>query len=183
MYNRPTRCCGCVIYYVFSIFQDNRNYVEHKNTPPMLGGGIKYLLYCLFPSQHWCIFVLKIIPVVLEDTKYVIYNTPTTPSRPIIHALQLLDTCLPKYHKSILQRIKMGIFICTKFASPSEFECDSNALIFNPIGPELSELHEFYKMHPEMENFRPKHTANNCHIVLIQYQVKYGNYFFPRRHV
>ena len=105
--------------------------------------------------------MLKIILVVLADTKYVICNTPTTPSRPIIHALQLLATCLPKYHKSILQRVKMGIFVRIKFASPSEFECDSNPLIFNPIGHELSELHKFYKMHPEMKVFRPKHTANS----------------------
>ena len=105
--------------------------------------------------------MLKIIHIVLADTKYVICNTPTTPSRPIIHALQLLATCLPKYHKSILQRVKMGIFVRTKFASPLEFECDSNALIVNPIGHELSELHKFYKMHPEMEIFRPKRTANS----------------------
>ena len=55
----------------------------------------------------------------------------------------------------------MGISVRTKFASPSEFKCDSNALIFNPIGHELSELHEFYKMHPEMEIFRPKRTATS----------------------
>ena len=57
----------------------------------------------------------------------------------------------------------MGISVRTKFSSPSEFECDSNALIFNPIGHELSELHESYKMHPEMEVFRPKHTQHRSH--------------------
>ena len=105
--------------------------------------------------------MLKIIPVGLADTKYMICNTPTISNRPIIHALQLLATCIPKYHKCILQRVKMGIFVHIKFMSPSEFECDSNTLIFNLIGHELSELHKFYKMHPEMENFHPKCTANS----------------------
>ena len=127
--------------------------------------------------------MLKISHVDLADIEYMICNTPTTPSRPIIHALQLLATCMPKYHKSILQRVKMGIFVHIKFVSPSESKCDSNALIFNPIGHELSELHKFYKMHPEMEIFCPKHTANSCHIILIQYQMKCGNSFFPKRHV
>ena len=48
----------------------------------------------------------------------------------------------------------MHISIRTKIASPSEFKSDSNALIFSLIGHELSELHEFYKMDPEMEIFR-----------------------------
>jgi hypothetical protein len=47
----------------------------------------------------------------------------------------------------------MEIFIRGKFASSSEFECDSNALISSQIGHELSELREFYKIHPEMEIF------------------------------
>ena len=47
----------------------------------------------------------------------------------------------------------MDIFVHTKVASPSEFKCDSNELIFSPIGHELGELCEYYKMFPEMEVF------------------------------
>src|ERR1700677_554366 len=61
---------------------------------------------------------------------------------------------MPEYHKSILLRAKMGVFIRTKAASPSEFECDSNALTLSPIGYELNELRQFYKTYLEMENFR-----------------------------
>src|ERR1700683_1072484 len=43
---------------------------------------------------------------------------------------------------------------CTKFASSSRFKYNFNTLIFSLIGRELSELHEFYKMCPEMEIFR-----------------------------
>ena len=96
---------------------------------------------------------LKIIAVAFGNTKYTIYNTPTMPSMPMIHALQILATCMPQYHKSILPREQFGIFIHTKFASSSQFKCDSNALIFSLIRHELSELREFYKMCPEMEIF------------------------------
>jgi len=48
----------------------------------------------------------------------------------------------------------MSIFVHTKVASPSEFKYDSNELIFSPIGRELDELREFYKIFPEMEVFR-----------------------------
>jgi hypothetical protein len=98
--------------------------------------------------------MFKGISVVLVSVKYVTYNIPTTSSRPIIDALQILATCKPQYHKSILPRAEMGILIRSKFASSSEFQCDSNALIFCLIGRELSELREFYKIPPEMENFR-----------------------------
>src|ERR1700683_4660976 len=83
-----------------------------------------------------------------------IYNTSMMPSMPMIHALQILATCRLQYHKYILPRAKMHISIRTKIASPSEFKSNSNALIFSLIGHELSELHEFYKMDPEMEIFR-----------------------------
>src|ERR1700683_1791434 len=83
-----------------------------------------------------------------------IYNTSMMPSMPMIHALQILATYRLQYHKYILPRAKMHISIRTKIASPSEFKSDSNALIFSLIGHELSELHEFYKMDPEMEIFR-----------------------------
>jgi hypothetical protein len=123
--------------------------------------------------------VLKIIPVVLADTKYIICNTPTTPSRPVIHALQLLATCMPKYHKPILQRVKMGIFVHTMSALPSKFECNPNALIFDPVRHELSELHKFYNMHPKMEIFCPKCAANSCcsHPILDEI----WKFFFPQK--
>jgi len=57
-------------------------------------------------------------------------------------------------HESIPPRAKMGIFVHTKFTPSSEFKRDSNALIFSLIGGQLSELHDFYKMEPEMEIFR-----------------------------
>ena len=110
----------------------------------MLGGeegniNIKHIL-SPFPTLMGCLFVLKIITVAFANTKYMIFNTPTTPSGPIIHALQVLAKYMPQYHRSILLRSKMDIFIRAKFASHSEFKCNSNALIFTPIGHELSEL-------------------------------------------
>jgi hypothetical protein len=39
-----------------------------------------------------CILVLKTITVALRNTKYIIYNTPTMSSMPMIHALQILAT-------------------------------------------------------------------------------------------
>jgi len=47
----------------------------------------------------------------------------------------------------------MDIFVHTKVVSPLEFKCDSNELIFSLIGHELDELHEFYKIFPEMVVF------------------------------
>jgi hypothetical protein len=47
----------------------------------------------------------------------------------------------------------MCILIGTKFASSSQFECDSDMLIFSLIGHKLSELCGFYKMCLEMEIF------------------------------
>ena len=44
----------------------------------------------------------------------------------------------------------MDIFIYTKFVLSSEFESNCNALIFGLIERELSELCEFYKLHPKM---------------------------------
>ena len=109
-----------------------------------VGRGDKIYLYWYYPlplpTLAVCIFVLKIITVALEDTRYMICNTLTTPSRPSTHALQVLATYMPQYHKTILPRVKMDIFVHTKIASPSEFQCDSNALIFSPIGHGLSEL-------------------------------------------
>ena len=85
--------------------------------------------------------IISLLGVVLADTKYMIYNIHTTPSRLIIHALQVLATYMLQCHKSTLLRATMGIFVRTNFVSPSEFECNPNALIFSPIGHELSELH------------------------------------------
>jgi hypothetical protein len=57
---------------------------------------------------------------------------------------------MPQYHKFIIPRAEIGIFIRIKFASSSQFKCDSNALIFSLIGCESSELREFYKMYLDM---------------------------------
>ena len=56
----------------------------------------------------------------------------------------------------------MGIFVDAKFVLSSEFKCDFNVLIFGLIRHELSELHELYKMYPEMEIFHAFSTANSC---------------------
>ena len=72
---------------------------------------------------------------------HVFVSAKTTPSRLIIHTMQVLATYMPQYHKSILLRATMGLFIHTNFTSPSKFECDPNMPIFSPIGLELSELH------------------------------------------
>jgi hypothetical protein len=53
-----------------------------------------------------------------------------TPLQHPVHALQILAAFMPQYHRCILPRVKMGIFICTKVVSPFKFECDFNALIF-----------------------------------------------------
>src|ERR1700691_4276785 len=88
MYNRSTGCCGCVIYHLFSTCQGNSNSFEHKNAPQQCWEGCKKFFCCSFtrsppppsPTLVRCIFVLKIITVALTDTKYMICNTPTTPS-------------------------------------------------------------------------------------------------------
>ena len=108
-----------------------------------------------------------------------ICNTPTIPSMPIIHALQVLATYMPQYHKSILPRVKMGIFVRNKFSSPSEFKCDSNALIFSSNGRILSEIHEIQHLPNKKGNFEvtpyvpdPQiavnllKSSNKCHQVL-----------------
>jgi len=60
----------------------------------MLARNIIHILSPL-PTLVVCIFWLKIITVALKNGKYTICNTPTTPSRPIIHALQVLATYMP----------------------------------------------------------------------------------------
>ena len=55
--------------------------------------NVKNILFHL-PTLVVCIFVLKIITVALVDTRYMIFNTPITLSRPSTHALQVLaNTC------------------------------------------------------------------------------------------
>jgi hypothetical protein len=91
-------------------------------------------------------------PCCLGKCWIMIYNTPTMPS--MIHALQGLAIYMQQYHKYILPRAKMDIFVRAKFASSSQCKRDSNAPIFSLIGHELHELREFYKRCPEMEIFR-----------------------------
>ena len=91
------------------------------------------------------------------------------PSMPMIHTLQILATCMPQSHKSILPIEKIAIFVRNKFVSSLQFKCDSNALIFSPIGHELSELREFYKVYPEMEIFCGAPSV-------LQTAVKLGNF-------
>ena|ERR1700728_742336 len=102
------------------------------------------------------------------------YNTPTMPSMPVIDALQILAIYMPQYHKFILARVKMHIFVCTKFASSSKFECNSNTLIFSLIRHELSELREFYKMCPEMEIFRGTPSVLQTAIIAVGNDEHYG---------
>jgi len=56
------------------------------------------------------------------------YNTHTTPSRPMMHASASSSYIHAQHHKYILPRSRMGIFFRTKFASPSECKCDCDAL-------------------------------------------------------
>ena len=148
----------------------------------MLREGDKICFILILPSPLptlvVCVFVLKIIPVTFTDTKYIICNTLTTPSRPIMHSLQFLATCMPKHDKPILQRVKMGILFRTKYASPLQFKCDSNAPIFSLIGHELSELREFCEMCPEMENFRPRAfgTANGCNLLHLFQELEFKSH-------
>jgi hypothetical protein len=58
----------------------------------------------------------------------------------------------------------MGIFVRTKFSSPSEFKCNSNTSIFSPIRCELRKLCKFYNMYPKMVG-EPT-IYNNFHNVL-----------------
>ena len=55
-----------------------------KMHPSNVGRGDKICFILILPSSPptlvGCIFVLKIITVALTDTKYMICNTPTTPS-------------------------------------------------------------------------------------------------------
>jgi hypothetical protein len=64
--------------------------------------------------------VLKTIPVSLGNVEYMLYNTPTMPSMSMIHALQDLAIYMQKYHKYILLREKMDIFVRAKFALLSQ---------------------------------------------------------------
>ena len=81
-----------------------------------------------------------------------ISNTPAAPSGSMTYILQILATHISKYHESILPRAKMNIFAQGKCASLSEFECNYNALVFEAIGHELSEVHELYNMLHENGN-------------------------------
>jgi hypothetical protein len=56
------------------------------------------------------------------------------------YPLQDLPTFTSKNNPPVLPRANMRIFIWNKLASPAEFKCESNALIFNLIGQEMSEL-------------------------------------------
>jgi hypothetical protein len=47
----------------------------------------------------------------------------------------------------------MNIFTQNKCTLPLEFICDHNALVFEAIGHELSEVRDFYNMLPENGNF------------------------------
>jgi hypothetical protein len=60
------------------------------------GRGIIICLYWYYPlplpALVECILVLQITTVVLLNIEYMMYNTHTTPSRPTMHALQVLVT-------------------------------------------------------------------------------------------
>ena len=68
------------------------------------------------PAMIMFSIMVKGIHVVLGSAKCIIYNTQTTSSRPMIHALQDLAIYMQKYHKYILPRATMDIFVRAKFA-------------------------------------------------------------------
>ena len=151
-----------VLYIMYLLFSKATSIIlSPKIHPKYAERGDNNIFYIILTSSPPSIggvdFVLRIIAVTLADTKYMIYNTPSTPSEAMIHALQISATYMPQYHKSILPRAKISAH--TKIGSPSEFKCDSNALIFSPIGRELSELREFYEMYLKMEIFRPRRLS------------------------
>ena len=63
----------------------------------------------------------------------------------------------------------MDIFVYTKFVLSSEFNSDSNALIFSLIERELSELCEFYKLYPKMVIFHAAPSVLQIAVILITY--------------
>ena len=124
------------MYLVF--FKATAIILSLKIHPTNAGKGNSNIFVCYYPLPlpalvGW-IFVVKTIAVALKNTKHMVCNTPTIPSRYMILALQILATYMPQYNKSILPRAKMNTFARTKIASPLEFQCESNALIFSPIG-------------------------------------------------
>ena len=106
--------------------------------------------------------MLKTITVTLGNTKYMLYGTPTTPSIPVIDALQILAR-IPKIYST---KSKNGYF---KFVSSSEFKSDSNALIFSLIEHELSELCEFYKLYPKMVNFHAAPSVLQMAVIMYKW--------------
>ena len=85
----------------------------------MLGGEegniISNILFPPLPAFVGYIFMPKIIAVTSKNTKYLTYNAPTTSSRPIIHAMQILATYMPQHHKSVLLRAKINILFVLRF--------------------------------------------------------------------
>ena len=79
------------------------------------GRGIIIYLYDWYypfplPTLVGCILVLKIITVALENTKYITYDTPTTPRRSIIHALQILATYMHNTTINIFYQDQKWVF-------------------------------------------------------------------------
>src|SRR5216684_3267 len=105
----------------FTKAQRGDNNIVHIDIPLSLPALMKYIL------------VPKTITVVLAHTKYIIYNTPTTPRRPMICPASTCHNSLDLFYREQ----KMGIFIHTKFALPLEFKFNSNAPTFSLIGLEL----------------------------------------------
>jgi len=109
----------------------------------MLGGeeGNININILLFPFSIGRVhFGAPITTGALLNIKYMMYNNTHNTRRPMMHALQVLATYM---HNTIniSTKIQNGYFFRTKFASPSECKCDCDALIFNQIGHESSELH------------------------------------------
>ena len=142
-------CIVGVIYIMYLVFSKVTAIILNPKMYPTSRGGIIICFILILPSFLLAlisfIIMFKRNSVVLLNVKYVTYNPPMTPSKLMIDALHILPICMPQHHESIQPRAKMGIFVHTKFASSSEFKCDSNTLIFSLIGCQLSELHDFYK--------------------------------------
>src|ERR1700683_736110 len=96
MYHRPSGCCGCVICYVFSICQGNSDNFEHKDALYQCWEGNNNMFIMILPSSPPNIggvyFGAQNYHFALENTRYITYDTPTTPRRSMIHVLQILAT-------------------------------------------------------------------------------------------
>jgi len=87
----------CVLYIMYFIF--SKAPVVMGSTKMHSTNAERGIIICLYwyyplplPALVECILVLPITTGALTNTKWMTYNTPTTPNRPMMYALQVLAT-------------------------------------------------------------------------------------------